>query len=59
MYSLIYNLIFFQSPELSNESLWRFDTCSREEAVNLLQGKSDGTFLIRTAQNGGYALSIA
>lgn len=47
------------SPELSNESLWRFDTCSREEAVNLLQGKSDGTFLIRTAQNGGYALSIA
>ncbi|XP_063609789.1 phosphatidylinositol 3-kinase regulatory subunit alpha-like isoform X2 [Penaeus indicus] len=47
------------SPELSNESLWRYDTCSREEAVNLLQGKSDGTFLIRTAQNGGYALSIA
>nr|XP_045581851.1 phosphatidylinositol 3-kinase regulatory subunit alpha-like isoform X2 [Procambarus clarkii] len=46
-------------PELNNESLWHDDACSRERAVNLLHNKPDGTFLIRMAQNGGYALSIA
>ncbi|XP_053627871.1 phosphatidylinositol 3-kinase regulatory subunit alpha isoform X2 [Cherax quadricarinatus] len=46
-------------PELNNESLWHDDACSRERAVNLLNNKPDGTFLIRMAQNGGYALSIA
>ncbi|XP_066986925.1 phosphatidylinositol 3-kinase regulatory subunit alpha isoform X3 [Macrobrachium rosenbergii] len=46
------------SMELSNESLWHFDTCSRDDAVNLLQNKPDGTFLVRMSQNGGFALSI-
>lgn len=46
------------SIELRNESLWRFDACSREDAVKLLQNRPDGTFLIRMSQNGGYALSI-
>ncbi|KAK4305263.1 hypothetical protein Pmani_022823 [Petrolisthes manimaculis] len=46
-------------PELNNKSKWHFDNCSREEAINILHDKPDGTFLIRTAQNGGYALSIA
>lgn len=46
-------------PELNNKTLWHFDKCSRNEAKNLLLDKPDGTFLIRTAQNGGYALSIA
>ncbi|XP_064099652.1 phosphatidylinositol 3-kinase regulatory subunit alpha-like isoform X3 [Macrobrachium nipponense] len=46
------------SMELSNESLWRFDTYSRDDAVNQLQNKPDGTFLVRMSQNGGFALSI-
>lgn len=46
-------------PELHNRSLWYFESCSREEANSCLMNKHDGTFLIRTANNGGYALSIA
>lgn len=45
--------------ELHNESLWLHENCTREEAQNILRGRPDGTFLIRMAQNGGYALSIA
>ncbi|XP_071543394.1 phosphatidylinositol 3-kinase regulatory subunit alpha isoform X4 [Panulirus ornatus] len=45
--------------ELNNEAMWHYGAFSREEAVNLLHNKPDGTFLIRMAQTGGYALSIA
>ncbi|KAG0729017.1 Phosphatidylinositol 3-kinase regulatory subunit alpha [Chionoecetes opilio] len=45
-------------PELNNMSLWFFEN-SRDDAIDLLLNKPDGTFLIRTSQNGGYALSIA
>ncbi|CAL4073694.1 unnamed protein product [Meganyctiphanes norvegica] len=45
--------------ELHNESLWLHKNCSREESVDILQGKADGTFLIRTGRGGGYVLSIA
>ncbi|XP_050705472.1 phosphatidylinositol 3-kinase regulatory subunit alpha-like isoform X2 [Eriocheir sinensis] len=45
-------------PELHNKSLWFFEI-SREEAINMLYNKPDGTFLIRSSQNGGYALSIS
>ncbi|XP_042219270.1 phosphatidylinositol 3-kinase regulatory subunit alpha-like isoform X2 [Homarus americanus] len=46
-------------PELNNAALWHVDSCSRERAASLLHNKPDGTFLIRMAQNGGYALSIS
>lgn len=45
--------------ELHNESLWLHKNCSREESIDILQGKPDGTFLIRTGRAGGYVLSIA
>ncbi|KAK8389634.1 hypothetical protein O3P69_008965 [Scylla paramamosain] len=46
-------------PELHNQSLWDFEEFTRNAAIELLTNKPDGTFLIRTSQNGGYALSIA
>ncbi|KAK7074491.1 Phosphatidylinositol 3-kinase regulatory subunit gamma, partial [Halocaridina rubra] len=47
------------SAELSNESLWRFENCTRDEAIASLKKCPDGTFLIRKSQNGVYyALSI-
>lgn len=47
------------SSEMSNESLWHFDDCSRDYATSCLQNRPDGTFLIRKSQNGVYALSIS
>lgn len=41
-----------------NESLWRADKCSRQEAEILLSGQPTGTFLIRPNSTGQYALSI-
>lgn len=46
-------------PELHNQSLWDFEEFTRDASIRLLTNKPDGTFLIRTSQNGGYALSIA
>lgn len=45
----------------SDVSTWFLHGCTREEARNLLKGRSNGTFLIRTSQdpNIPYALSIA
>ena len=41
-----------------NKDLWLM-SCQREEAEKLLEGKPDGTFLIRPKNNGEcYALSI-
>lgn len=46
----------------NDESLWLLPHCSREDAEKLLQGKPDGTFLIRQSskyrQSNQYALSI-
>ena len=40
-------------------SLWYLEDFKREDAVNCLQGKRDGTFLIRKAtQPGKFSLSI-
>ena len=54
-------MIFFsiQGVDLSNEALWRMDRCTREEAERLLANKPDGTFLVRMAKNGKFALSIS
>lgn len=40
------------------EQLWNLPDCSRVQATNLLEGKPDGTFLIRPSSSGQYALSI-
>ncbi|XP_059046356.1 phosphatidylinositol 3-kinase regulatory subunit alpha [Achroia grisella] len=37
---------------------WKVDNCSREKAERLLQGKPQGTFLIRPNSTGHLALSI-
>ncbi|XP_068231102.1 phosphatidylinositol 3-kinase regulatory subunit alpha isoform X3 [Palaemon carinicauda] len=50
--------VLHPSMELGNESLWRYDSYSRDDAIELLQNKPDGTFLVRMSQNGGFALSI-
>ncbi|XP_055949573.1 phosphatidylinositol 3-kinase regulatory subunit alpha-like isoform X4 [Argiope bruennichi] len=42
-----------------NESLWFLQDITRNEAIRLLTGKPDGTFLIRNSRTQGqYALSI-
>lgn len=48
----------FQSKDIYNQCLWLNEHCTREEAVKVLAGKPDGTFLIRKSQGGQYALSI-
>uniref|UniRef100_T1J1N3 Phosphatidylinositol 3-kinase regulatory subunit alpha n=1 Tax=Strigamia maritima TaxID=126957 RepID=T1J1N3_STRMM len=43
----------------NDELLWLLPRCSRSEAEKLLQGKADGTFLIRqSSKPGQFALSI-
>lgn len=52
---------FFQEEETlphHNEALWFAKDTSRDDAVLLLKGKPDGTFLIRNSRTGQYALSI-
>lgn len=41
-----------------DESTWLLESCSRAEAERLLNGKRDGTFLIRPSRTGQSALSI-
>lgn len=41
-----------------NESTWLLQSCSRADAERLLNGKRDGTFLIRPSRTGQSALSI-
>lgn len=41
-----------------SESSWLLVDCSRNEAANLLEGKPDGTFLVRPSTLGPHALSI-
>lgn len=41
-----------------NESTWLLPKCSRTEAAALLEGKPEGTFLVRPSTIGPHALSI-
>lgn len=41
-----------------DESTWLLESCSRADAERLLNGKRDGTFLIRPSRTGQSALSI-
>lgn len=40
------------------ESLWLLKSCSRDQAVNLLCNRENGTFLIRQSTSSPYVLSI-
>lgn len=41
-----------------DKNTWFLKECSRGEAEQLLNGKKDGTFLVRPSRTGQYALSI-
>ena len=51
--------LFYDSPALMKNS-WFHGKISRTEAINLLQGKANGTFLVRESESfpGQYAVSL-
>ncbi|KAH8035093.1 hypothetical protein HPB51_004334 [Rhipicephalus microplus] len=47
------------SEEVSTDSSWFVADCDRSQAIRLLKGRCDGTFLVRPSKNPGqFALSI-
>lgn len=48
-----------EAPGLYSDSTWFVQDCDRKEALRLLEGRRDGTFLVRPSKTPGqYALSI-
>lgn len=59
--AIIHDSAFVTDEQLphNDENLWLLPNCSRVQAEMLLQGKADGTFLVRQSSKAGqYALSI-